>query len=616
MTDTSFVLVPIPRSLERHDGVLTLPEDGRIFVGEQRLLFEAHSLQDRLRVKAGVEYPIVAWRGDGFVIDLHIDPSLATAQRYILDITATGIRIVGVDHAAVWYGVATLRQLVAQFGSSLPLLHIDDYPDFVQRGKSIDVSRDKVPKMETLYKLIDWFADLKINQLQLYIEHTFAFQRHPDVWREASPITGQEILEIDAYCRQRHITLVPNQNSLGHMERWLKHPRYEPLAECPEGFMAPWGQQYPATSLNPVDPGSIELILSLYDELLPHYTADTLNVGGDEPWELGQGRSKPEADRIGLGRLYLDFLLKLYEGVSKHGKKMMFWDDFIVHHPELIPELPPDVTGMIWGYEADHPFEERSQLFQRSNIPFYVCAGTSSWNTFAGRMDNMIANQRNAVTNGYKYGGAGYLNTEWGDYGHWQVLPTNYPGHAYGAALAWSQTANWDLDIASVLNLHLFDCNNVLGNSLVGLSRIYTHPGLGRFNGDAMVDLMRVGEGEALDKWRASFAERGGTTASFESALDDVLTIKDALANAAPSTEETQRIQRELTLAADFIHHAAQRGFMVYGGGLVSQQAQLEDLQNLVSRYRAIWLERNRPGGLTDSVARFEPALKAYGAKV
>ena len=35
----------------------------------------------------------------------------------------------------------------------------------------------------------------------------------------------------------------------------------------------------------------------------------------------------------------------------------MMWDDIIIKYPELIPELPKDMIAMIWGYEADHPFD-------------------------------------------------------------------------------------------------------------------------------------------------------------------------------------------------------------------------------------------------------------------
>jgi len=79
-------------------------------------------------------------------------------------------------------------------------------------------------------QLIDRLASWKINQFQLYTEHTFAYRRHPDVWAKASPFTGEEVLELDAYCRERFIELVPNQNSFGHLHRWFEHPQYLELA--------------------------------------------------------------------------------------------------------------------------------------------------------------------------------------------------------------------------------------------------------------------------------------------------------------------------------------------------------------------------------------------------
>ena len=131
-------------------------------------------------------------------------------------------------------------------GAALPLLEIDDYPDFPARGVMLDVSRDKVPTMETVYGLVDWLAGLKINQFQLYTEHTFAYRQHPKVWAEATPFTSEDILALDAYCRERFIELVPNQNSFGHMHRWLKHPKYGHLAETHERVIE-WMNEIPFT---------------------------------------------------------------------------------------------------------------------------------------------------------------------------------------------------------------------------------------------------------------------------------------------------------------------------------------------------------------------------------
>ena len=112
-------------------------------------------------------------------------------------------------------------------------------PLFERCGLMLDISRNRVPTMETLRQLVDALHALQYNELQLYTEHTFAYTGHETVWQNASPMTAEEIHELDDYCGLRGIELVPNQNSFGHMERWLRHDTYRPLAECPDGFEHP-----------------------------------------------------------------------------------------------------------------------------------------------------------------------------------------------------------------------------------------------------------------------------------------------------------------------------------------------------------------------------------------
>ena len=128
--------------------------------------------------------------------------------------------------------------------------------------------------------------------------------------------------------------------------------RYLPLAESPEG----------SNTLCPTDPGSVELLADLYSRLLPNFTSGLFNVGCDETFDLGQGRSKDECRRRGVHRVYLDFLFRVSELVARHGRRMMFWGDIILKDPELIGELPKNAIALNWGYEADHPFEAEARL--------------------------------------------------------------------------------------------------------------------------------------------------------------------------------------------------------------------------------------------------------------
>lgn len=595
------LFLPVPREVSQTADVITLLDGALIVIPNASLLFEAQTAQQALERYAGVSWPVVAgsdYANTGLVLE--IEEAVQHPSGYQLVIRDGRILVRGADAAGVYYGVCTLRQMLQQHGNRLPGTQIDDWPDFPARGVMLDVSRDKVPTMATLLDLVDRLSTWKINQLQLYMEHTFAYQNHPEVWADASPFTGQEIMQLDAYCRQRHIELVPNQNSLGHMERWLMHDRYNTLAERPDGFVRPSGVHSGPTSLNPVDPGSIELMAELYDELLPHFTSHKFNIGGDEPWELGTGRSKAEMERIGEGRLYVDYILKLYEQVSLRGKQMMMWDDIIVKYPELVPQLPYDLIAMVWGYEADHPFDERCGLFLNANIPFYVCPGTSSWNTFAGRTDNATGNLRSAAENGLKHGALGYLITDWGDYGHWQQNAASYPGYAYGAAVAWSQATNTDIDLPAVLDAFVFeDRAGVMGKLVYDLGNVYRIAGHSRHNGHVLVDVLR-----------RTTAYPVPDADSLRQAIVRVDEIVAPLAQADMQCPDADFIRQEYALAADFIKHSARLGLFLQEED--GPEGLREELQQLIAHYRENWLNRNRPGGLEDSVGRFNPALEAY----
>ena len=152
-------------------------------------------------------------------------------EGYAITINRKGVRIEFRETAGLRAAMATMRQLLRQYGRRLPCLKIRDWPDFSRRGVMLDISRGRVPKLETLLELVGHLADFKINELQLYTEHTFAYRRYQSVWQSWGALTGEEIRQLDAHCQQLGIDLVPNQNSFGHLRHFLEHPRLKKLAE-------------------------------------------------------------------------------------------------------------------------------------------------------------------------------------------------------------------------------------------------------------------------------------------------------------------------------------------------------------------------------------------------
>lgn len=610
-------LLPQPQLLKQQDGFWTLPSQGLIALNVERpadLFFTAQRLQQALYEYADLEWEIVG--GDlSAQVEMRIDSSLGRAEGYRLSIKDSGIQIVGNDAAGAFYGAGTLIQLIQTHGGTLPLLEIEDYPDFAARGVMLDISRDKVPTMETLYALVDMLASWKINQFQLYTEHTFAYQQHRKVWEKASPMTAEEILALDAYCRERFVELVPNQNSFGHMHRWFDHEPYNELAETDKEMPTPWGTMLPPFSLSPTEPGSLELIKGLFTELLPNFTSQQFNVGCDETFDLGMGKSKAWVEEQGKGRVYLDFLLEIYKLVKSHGKTMQFWGDIINQYPDLVPEIPKDTIALEWGYENDHDFPGKSKLFAESGVPFYVCPGTSTWNTIAGRTDNCIGNLQNAAENGLKYGAIGFLNTDWGDRGHWQPLPVSYLGYAYGAAVNWAYEANKEIDLPTVLSVFAFqDETGVMGKLAYDLGNAYLKPGAVPHNASLLnnIYLTPLAEMRGVKLGKDVFADQAQLKANFAETVDYIDAVMMALEQNEMQREDAELVEREFVSAANMIRHGARRALLELGDSNVDKDQLAANFDSMVEDFRKVWLARNRSGGLDDSVARLNNARALY----
>jgi hypothetical protein len=398
-------LLPCPRSLKVLRGMFTLPKQNPLATIKV------------VRTRSAPDHP----------------------EGYALKISKTGIEISFRETGGLRAATATLRQLLREYGRRLPCLRIRDWPDFARRGVMLDISRGRVPKLETLLDLAEKLSDFKINELQLYTEHTFAYQKYKSVWQSWGALTAKEIQILDARCRELGIDLVPNQNSFGHLRYFLADPRLKKLGEISEPYEDDSKEfvRHP-TTLAPNHPGTIPFLRGLYDELLPNFSSQLFNVGCDETWDLGRGQSKKLCDRIGNGKVYLEFLKKIHREVSARGKTMMFWGDIILKYPELIRELPKNVIALNWGYEANHPFDKEAAQFAKAKIPFYVSPGTSTWQSLIGKHDNALANLRAAAKAGKKHGAIGFLITDWGDGGHPQPLAVSWPMFAAGAALAWN----------------------------------------------------------------------------------------------------------------------------------------------------------------------------------
>lgn len=610
------IFLPAPRKWSREPEELTLRGDVSVRSESTSAAAPAVAwLEKELRCH-GLE-PMADEAGPG--VELTLDSSLGHPESYRLRVSDSGMAIEGADTHGLFYGAVTLAQWWRQGAESLgkgalrvPGLIVEDAPSFPARGVMLDVSRDKVPTLETLFSLVDRLAGWKINQLQLYLEHTFAYRGHEVVWKDASPYSAEELRRLDDFCRQRCIELVPNQNSFGHFHRWLRHEPYRQLAEVPEGVKHPFGEEIEPFSLCPGDPGSLELLGDLYDQLLPNFRSRLVNVGCDETFDLGLGRSAAACEEKGKERVYLEFLHSVDQLVREREHRMQFWGDIIVQRPELMAELPKEAIALEWGYEGDHPFAEHGAQFAASGLDFYVCPGTGSWNSLAGRSENTLTNLASAAVHGLAHGAAGYLITDWGDFGHLQPLPISYLGLVAGAAWAWNADGADLVDRGSfpaILDLHGFGGEVPgLGQVIYDLGNVYLLPGAVPKNGSALFFLLIFPQ-ETLEHRRFEGLTEQGLQRS-RAVLTEIVGRLDGLEF---GSLEMRLVKRELHWVADLLTWAADFGTARLRAGrdqpleavpAAHRRALADRLAPLIDGHSEIWRARNRPGGLEDSQKR------------
>lgn len=552
-------------------------------------------------------------RAHDAAVTVELDDRIRQPEGYRLSIGGDQIAIRAATPAGLHHGINTLQQIANQSGTRLPCLEIEDWPDVARRGVLLDVSRDKVPTMRSLLAIIDWLASLKINELQLYMEHTFAYRGHRRVWREASPLTAAEVRRLDAYCRERFIELVPCQNTLGHMERWLKHARYEPLAEATGPWRSPFGDiRTTKSTLNPTDRRSLGLVGSLLEELLPCFSSRRVNMNCDEPFELGQGRSAAICTRRGVERVFVDYVAALRRIVARHQRRMMCWADVLSNHPRAMGRMSRDITLLEWGYEADHPFMRRCAAIGRAGFEFYVCPGTSSWCSFAGRTTNAIANLRAAGRAAIRHGAAGYLVTDWGDFGHRQYWPVSKGPIVFGASVAWN-VAETPRDRTRAASLHGFgDESGKAAEAWLELGDVYRLEGVELRNKTVLFRVMQA----ALDDRSAI---DGLTKAAVRRVRRRIDVIERRARSIVQRTREQRLVAAELAATIRVLRHACARAEVMIdiarGRDVHRVLKHLQrDARAIVRGHRKLWLARNRPGGLSDSVAHYTRLVDEYAA--
>ena len=352
-------------------------------------------------------------------------------EEYELNVRKQDIEIISATAEGTFRALSTLAQIMAQ--DVIPCVKIQDKPDIPVRGIMIPVYEETIPTLEALYKTIDLMAAVKYNMVQLYFDSVvFEYDSMGNYTADKAVVTKEEIRLLDAYCKERHIELMANQECLGHMHNWLKYDEFKPLAISTE-------RAQPFT-VNPLLDETFEFSKRIFDDLLPNFTSSNVHIGMDEAYGLGLAETEQYCKTFGEASLLADYITKISGYLKeKYGKRSMFWGDYAVKYPETLEKLPKDVIFVDWGYEPHHSFDRNILACKQAGIGVYVSPGTQTWGTFSGRTDVMVQNIYAAAEAGRFHKADGFFLTNW-DVTYHPVM--NDLSYVIGGAFAWNAGDN------------------------------------------------------------------------------------------------------------------------------------------------------------------------------
>ena len=330
-------------------------------------------------------------------------------EAYRAEIDENGVRITSSCDEGTFRAVTSLFQLYRRGDGKINFATIEDKPDFERRAYMLDISRCRMPKPHTIKRLIDILAMLKYNEFQLYMDNfCFKYPLFPEVTEGFECLTPEDIKDIEKYCRERFIDLVPNQNCFGHMANWLERDEYKHLEVAGNGERT--------ETINPLLPESNALVDKIFDSLLPYFESDYVNIGLDEAGGLGKYQLEEYCNKYGKDTLFMENLNRIASYISKnHNKKVQFWSDMIINYPESFEKIPEGAVVLEWGYEimSERSMEKHCRYLNDKNIDFYVCPSCNTHFALTGRFEISSYNIRTSAELGRIYGAKGCMLTDW-----------------------------------------------------------------------------------------------------------------------------------------------------------------------------------------------------------
>jgi len=354
-------------------------------------------------------------------------PAQFEDEAYTLEISENGILAEAKTIKGIYYSVLTLLQIKNNSKiNELPQLRIIDYPNMKFRGISDDYSRGQVSTIENFKRIIKFISEYKMNTYMPYMEDVIKFDSFPEIGVGRGALSKSEIAEIVKFADEHFIEVIPIFQTLGHFENILSQPEFIQYADFPG-----------AASLDVTNPNSYKFLKTMLLEVFDLFPSKYFHIGADESYDVGLGNSRKLLENSDLAAIHADHYKKVYDFCKEHNKEVMMYGDIILSHPDILEQIPKDITIVDWYYFPKFNYPS-AKIFNDAGFNYIV--SPTVWNFNSAFPENFFAipNIQTIINDGINQNSIGMINSSWGDYGSETFREYNLYGYAYSAQCAWN----------------------------------------------------------------------------------------------------------------------------------------------------------------------------------
>ncbi len=453
------MIIPTPQIVKITNSIFTIPDKIMIGISDGGLKFSALQIQESLKKSFGIESNITK-AGD---INLRIVKSLANIniekslykQAYQLIISEDKISINATTPNGLFYGAISLVQLIDRSHTKeIPTMEITDWPNMELRGISDDISRGQVSNLKNFKRIIDFIARYKMNVYMPYLEDMLQLKSYPSIGKERGALSNNEVKEIVAYAAERYIDVIPAFQTLGHFENILTSKEFVDYAEFPG-----------AASLAVTEKKTYIFLENMLNEVFALFPSKYINIGADESYDVGSGKSKTLTKSIGRSKVHAEHYKKVFNMCKKNDRKVMMYGDVILHHIDILDLIPKDVTIIDWHYGANTSYPS-TDIFKDAGFQFLVSPSVWNYRTTFPTYQIALPNIKTIIHDGLLNGSKGMINSNWGDYGAETFKEFVLFGYAWSAQCSWNYDASDLAQFNNAFFADFFGVDDVKLNSL------------------------------------------------------------------------------------------------------------------------------------------------------